>query len=98
MTRKQVLARLSMENLSHVCLVKRLLAISLLAIVYLISARLGLAMAFVHPSATAVWPPTGIALAALIFFGSQLWPAILLGAFFANIMTAGSVWTSLGIA
>ncbi len=98
MTCKQVLARLSMKNLSHVCLVKRLLAISLLAIVYLISAKLGLAMAFVHPSATAVWPPTGIALAALILFGSQLWPAIFLGAFLANILTAGSVWTSLGIA
>jgi PAS domain S-box-containing protein len=98
MTRKQLLARLPIGNLSHVCFVKRLLAISLLVIVYLISAKLGLALAFVHPSATAVWPPTGIALAALILFGSQLWPAIFLGAFFANIMTAGSVWTSLGIA
>ena len=37
-----------------------------LAVVYLIAGKLGLSMAFVHPSSTAVWPPTGIALAALL--------------------------------
>src|SRR5262249_36805676 len=52
----------------------------------------------VHVSATAVWPPTGIALAALLVFGYRLWPGVFLGAFFVNVTTAGGIATSLGIA
>jgi diguanylate cyclase (GGDEF)-like protein len=69
-----------------------------LAAVYFVAAKLGLRLAFVHPSATAVWPPTGIALAALLIFGPRVWPAIFAGAFVANLTTAGSVATSIGIA
>ncbi len=69
-----------------------------LAAAYFVAAKLGLRLAFVHASATAVWPPTGIALAAFLILGSRLWPAIFVGAFLANITTAGSVATSLGIA
>lgn len=65
---------------------------------YFIGGKLGLALAIVHPSATAFWPPTGIALAALLLLGRGFWPAILAGAFLVNVTTAGSVWTSLGIA
>ncbi len=65
---------------------------------YFLSGRLGLGLALVHPSASAVWPPTGIALAAAILFGSRVWPAILVGAFLVNVTTAGSVVTSFGIA
>lgn len=74
------------------------LAIFLVFLVYVVTAKLGLASAVVHPSATTIWPPTGIALAALIVFGYTLWPGIFLGAFFANITTAGSMWTSFAIA
>jgi hypothetical protein len=38
--------------------------LALLAGVYFAVAKVGLMLAFVHPSATTVWPPTGIALAA----------------------------------
>jgi len=69
-----------------------------LAVVYFCAAKLGLKLAFVHPSATAVWPGTGIALAAFLILGYRVWPGILVGAFLANITTAGSVFTSLGIA
>ena len=69
-----------------------------LAVIYFAVAKLGLSLAFVNPSATAVWPPTGIALAAFLVFGTRVWPAIFAGAFFANLTTAGSVATSLGIA
>jgi PAS domain S-box-containing protein len=75
-----------------------LLALALTATGYFVSAKLGLRLAFQHPSATPVWPPTGIALAALILFGYRLWPAIFVAAFLANITTAGSVATSFGIA
>jgi PAS domain S-box-containing protein len=76
----------------------RLAILLILAVLYAASAKLGLALAFVHPSATSVWPPTGIALAAALGFGYGVWPGILAGAFVANITTAGSAATSLGIA
>jgi integral membrane sensor domain MASE1/GGDEF domain-containing protein len=77
---------------------RRLAAMAILAGVYFISGKLGLTLAFVHPSATPVWPPAGIALAALLLFGYELWPAIFVGAFLVNITTAGSLPVCLGIA
>jgi signal transduction histidine kinase/integral membrane sensor domain MASE1 len=59
---------------------------------------LGLRLAFVNASATAVWPPTGIALAAFLMLGYRVWPAILLGAFLVNVTTSGVVATSFAIA
>ncbi|HWM75994.1 MAG TPA: MASE1 domain-containing protein, partial [Methylomirabilota bacterium] len=72
--------------------------ILVLAALYVVAAKLGLKLALVHASATAVWPPTGIALAALLLLGRRMWPGIFIGAFVANVTTAGSVATSLGIA
>src|SRR5712664_2135720 len=72
--------------------------VAVLALVYFGAAKLGLRFAFVHPSATAVWAPTGITLAAFLIFGFRVWPGAFLGAFFANLTTAGSVLTSIGIA
>lgn len=69
-----------------------------LTVVYFIAGRLGLRLASVHASATAIWPCTGIALAAFLILGYRVWPAILTGAFLVNITTAGSLVTSLGIA
>ena len=69
-----------------------------LAVTYFTAAKLGLTLAFVNPSATAVWPPTGIALAAFLILGARVWPAIFAAAFVANVTTAGSVATSIGIA
>jgi diguanylate cyclase (GGDEF)-like protein len=65
---------------------------------YFIAGKLGLRLATVHASSTAVWPCTGIAFAALLIFGYRVWPAILAGAFLVNLTTAGSVATSIGIA
>jgi len=72
--------------------------ICILAAVYFLAGKLGLSMAFVHPSSTAVWPPTGIALAAFLLLGYRVWPGVFIGAFLVNITTAGSVLTSLGVA
>jgi len=76
----------------------RLLALLTLFVAYVAAAKAGLSLASVHPSATAVWPPTGIAMAAALIFGRRVWPAILAGAFVANLTTAGNTATSLGIA
>jgi len=76
---------------------KDLAALAVLAAVYFAAGKLGLKLAFVNASATAVWPCTGIALAAFLILGYRVWPAILAGAFLVNQTTAGSVATSLGI-
>lgn len=74
------------------------LAVASVACVYVVAGKLGLLLAFVHASATAVWLPTGIALAAFLILGYRVWPGIFLGAFVVNILTEGSVATSIGIA
>jgi diguanylate cyclase (GGDEF)-like protein len=68
-----------------------------LAGVYFIAGKLGLRVASVNASATAVWAPTGIALAAFLTLGYRVWPVILLSAFLVNATTAGSLATSLSI-
>ena len=65
---------------------------------YVAAGMFGLSLATVNKSASAVWPPTGIALAAFLLLGYRVWPGIFAGAFIVNIMTAGTVATSLGIA
>ncbi|MGH7726670.1 MAG: MASE1 domain-containing protein [Candidatus Eiseniibacteriota bacterium] len=72
--------------------------IVLVGALYTLSGRLGLELAVVHSSATAVWPASGIALAALLVFGIRAWPGVFLGAYLVNLATAGTVLTSLGIA
>jgi integral membrane sensor domain MASE1 len=74
------------------------IAIVALAAVYFGAGKLGLTWAYIHTSTSAVWPPTGIALAALLLWGYRLWPGIFLGAFLVNITTQGSLVTTLGIA
>ncbi len=69
-----------------------------LGAVYFVAAKLGLRLAFMHASATPVWPNTGLALATMLILGARVWPAVLVGAFLANLTTVGSVATSLGIA
>src|SRR5256885_6193442 len=71
-------------------LFKNLVVVAALTLVYVIAGKLGLMLAFVHASATAVWPFMGIALAAFLLLGHRVWPAIWLGAFVVNITTAGS--------
>src|SRR6185295_14837571 len=75
-----------------------LLAIALLAVAYFCAGKLSLHLAFLHASASPVWPATGIAIAALLVFGYRLWPGIFVGAFLVNLVTKGTVLTSLGIA
>lgn len=70
----------------------------LLAILYFLAGKLGLLLAFVNPSTTAIWPPTGITLAAFLLLGETVWPGVLLGAFLVNMTTTGLVVPSLVIA
>ena len=58
--------------------------IALLAVVYFVAAKLSLQFAIPPGYATAVWPPSGIALAATLLLGSRLWPGVWLGAALVN--------------
>jgi len=57
-----------------------------LAAIYYGAARLGLQLQFEATQATAIWPPSGIALAAILLFGPRLCAGVFLGAFLANLM------------
>jgi integral membrane sensor domain MASE1 len=71
--------------------------VALLAGAYYCSAKLGLALAFETRSVTAIWPPTGIALAALVLWGRRYWPGVALGALLANAWTGVPLAAVLGI-
>ncbi len=65
---------------------------------YFVLAKLGLQLASINPSASPIWPPTGLALASVLLGGLRVWPAILVAAFAANATTAGTYESSALIA
>lgn len=62
------------------------LRIILVAFIYFIAARLGLMLELGNTNATPVWPPSGIAFAALLLLGVEAWPGITIGAFIVNVL------------
>ncbi|HUQ85530.1 MAG TPA: MASE1 domain-containing protein [Candidatus Limnocylindrales bacterium] len=78
-------------------MVFKIIKLSLIFLAYFISGKIGLQLASVNASSTAVWAPTGIAIAIFILKGYRIWPVIFLAAFFTNLTTAGTVFTSFGI-
>ena len=60
------------------------------ALAYMVTAKLGFLLALSNTNATAVWPPAGIALAACLAFGFNVWPGVFLGAFLANLLALSS--------
>jgi diguanylate cyclase (GGDEF)-like protein len=77
---------------------RAILTLAALSVAYFAAAKVGLAFAYVNASASAIWPAAGISLAALLVLGYRVWPAILVGAFVANLSTHGSIAASFGIA
>ena len=77
---------------------RRVLLLVAVTAAYFASGRLGLSLAVVHWSASAVWPPAGVALAAVLLLGPWTWPALAAGAFLVNFSVSGSLTASAGIA
>ena len=73
-------------------------ALLTVTLAYFVMAKLGLRLASINPSASPIWPPTGLALAAVLLGALRIWPAIFIGAFAANATTAGTLATSALIA
>jgi PAS domain S-box-containing protein len=78
--------------------VRYLLTAALLAAVYYAAARLGLRYASIGQTVSLIWPPTGIALAALTLLGYRYWPGVSVGAFLANAATPIPLIAAGGIA
>ena len=64
--------------------------VGLLAALYFTVAKLSLLLAIPPGYATAVWPPSGVAVAAILLAGYRLWPGIWLGATLANLTVQAS--------
>jgi len=65
-----------------------------LALAYFLAAKLSLLLAIPPGYATAVWPPAGIALAAVLMYGNASWPGILVGAALVNYTVNSSLLTA----
>lgn len=57
----------------------RVISILILALIYFLSAKVGQFLSILPGNVTPIWPPSGIALAAIILYGYQMWPGILIG-------------------
>jgi PAS domain S-box-containing protein len=57
---------------------------AVLAAIYFVVAKLSLLIAIPPGYATAIWPPAGVALAAVLVFGPRIWPGVWLGAILVN--------------
>ena len=57
----------------------------LLAAAYFVTGKLGLLLAVPPGYATAIWPPSGIALVGLLLLGPRHWPGVVLGSFCVNV-------------
>jgi PAS domain S-box-containing protein len=78
--------------------VSRVAQLALLAAVYFVAAKASLLLAIPPGYAAAVWPPSGIALGALLLWGRRLWPGIWIGSFAANASVEGAVLTAAVLA
>ena len=72
--------------------------IAIVAGLYVLGAKLGLSLAFLNASVSPVWPPTGIAIALVLWLGYRAVPGVLLGALLANyLLTDVSLTVAVGI-
>ena len=67
------------------------------AVIYFIAARIGFLLPFEGEIATLIWPASSIALAVLLLYGIELWPAITLGALAVAISNQHSPQLTLGV-
>ncbi|HZT55260.1 MAG TPA: EAL domain-containing protein, partial [Burkholderiaceae bacterium] len=65
---------------------------------YYLSGRVGLSVPQFGTYITLIWPPAGIALAALLRFGLGVWPGVWLGAFAIALSLGTSLWLAVLIA
>jgi len=62
-----------------------LIELIVVALAYWFAASVSLRLAIVHGQVTPIWPPTGIALVALLVLGRRVWPAVFVAALVVNL-------------
>jgi signal transduction histidine kinase/FixJ family two-component response regulator len=72
--------------------------LSAVSAIYFLTARFSLDLASVYPSATAIWPPAGFALAAVLLGGYRVVPAIFAAAFLVNALSSSPNYAAAAIA
>jgi integral membrane sensor domain MASE1/anti-sigma regulatory factor (Ser/Thr protein kinase) len=65
-----------------------------LGLLYFLAADLSLRLSLIERNVTPLWPPTGIALVALLVFGRRFWPGIALGALAVNLPISETWWAA----
>ena len=78
-------------------MVRYVLSAVALAGTYVAAAKLGIELSVAQGVITPVWAPTGIALAGLLLFGRNRWPAVAAGALIANATSGASLLDAAGI-
>src|SRR6266567_6425552 len=86
---------LSRRELPRLQLLLRLLLVFGL---YFAAGKLGLSVPFTSGNVSPVWPASGVALASVLLWGYEVWPAIALAAFLVNFLSPISTLSSVGIA
>jgi PAS domain S-box-containing protein len=66
-------------------------SVAVVAAVYYGAAKVGLQLAYLNGAVTALWPPVGVGIAALVLYGVRLWPGVVIGD-----LLAGDYSTPLG--
>jgi signal transduction histidine kinase len=74
-----------------------LIELIVVALAYWFAASVSLRLALVHGQVTPIWPPTGIALVALLVLGRRVWPAVFLAALAVNLPIGPSALGALFI-
>ena len=69
-----------------------------IGIAYFVLAKIGLTLASINSSTSAIWPATGFALASVLVWGYRAGPAVLVASFAANVTNVGSIYAATGIA
>ncbi len=69
----------------------------ILFLIYFLSAKFGVKLSGVSGFAAIVWPPSGIALSALVIWGLPMWPAIFVGAFLVNLSQSAPVVVAMSV-
>lgn len=77
---------------------KYFVKLGLLTAAYALLAKLGFSLAFNFDQITTIWPPSGIAVAAMLLWGYYYWPGVFMGAFIANALTDSSPAVAVAIA
>ena len=87
-----------MRKIERGSLPTRAVEAAAIGLIYYVTAKLSLRLALVGESVTPLWPPTGIALVAFLWFGYRAWLGVAVAAFLVNLPISPNAAAAAGIA